>query len=335
MRCASSRHDPGAVRRPFHPDPGAVAHGRGGGITVFGTSARYLAAMEKSEFRPWSESTWDGAKIPGSTSSPPLPAASCERIYRTSRPMCRSPRSPVVRTSCPASARLSAAARVSRRDPMSRSGACVDLDASTLRGEPGELVCTAPFPSMPIGFERWRRPAVSCGLFRTLPGCVASRRPRPDHRARRPGDPQGRMRCSNPRGAHRHGRVVLGAGRHAGNHRTTRQRFGGDVFIVLSVQLAPAITLDESLPTHPRVASAAPRHRATFRPGLAAPDLPRTRSGKASELAVRASSKTSRCETARRSRIPNHSTTSAISPNFRHEYVEYHSGRIAARLSFR
>ena len=38
---------------PFHPDPGALWRlAEEERITVFGTSARYLAAMEKSEFRP-------------------------------------------------------------------------------------------------------------------------------------------------------------------------------------------------------------------------------------------------------------------------------------------
>jgi acetoacetyl-CoA synthetase len=67
------------------------------------------------------------------------------------------------------------------------------------------------------------------------------------------------------------------------------QRFGGDVRIVLFVQLAPGVTLDEVLKQRIRErirGATTPRHVPARI--LAAPDLPRTLSGKASELAVRA-----------------------------------------------
>jgi acetoacetyl-CoA synthetase len=67
------------------------------------------------------------------------------------------------------------------------------------------------------------------------------------------------------------------------------QRFAGDVRIVLFVQLAAGVVLDESLKRRIRErirGATTPRHVPARI--LAAPDLPRTLSGKASELAVRA-----------------------------------------------
>jgi acetoacetyl-CoA synthetase len=67
------------------------------------------------------------------------------------------------------------------------------------------------------------------------------------------------------------------------------QRFAGDVRIVLFVQLAPGISLDEPLKQRIRTrirGATTPRHVPARI--LAVPDLPRTLSGKASELAVRA-----------------------------------------------
>jgi acetoacetyl-CoA synthetase len=67
------------------------------------------------------------------------------------------------------------------------------------------------------------------------------------------------------------------------------QRFAGDVRIVLFVQLAPGCALDEALKKsiRERIRNATTARHVPARI-LAVPDLPRTLSGKASELAVRA-----------------------------------------------
>ncbi len=71
---------------PFHPDPGALWRmAEEEGITVFGTSARYLLAMEKSEFKPAAQVDLRALRTILSTGSP-LPAAAYEPIYRDIKP---------------------------------------------------------------------------------------------------------------------------------------------------------------------------------------------------------------------------------------------------------
>ena len=85
---------------------------------------------------------------------------------------------------------------------------CGTSGARPVVGEPGELVCVKPFPSMPVGFlERSRRQPLPRRLFRALPRRVDARRPRRADRARRPDHlrPLG-CRAQSRRRAHRHRR---------------------------------------------------------------------------------------------------------------------------------
>ncbi len=282
---------------PFHPDPGALWRmAEEEGITVFGTSARYLAAMEKSEFRPSERVDLSGLRAILSTGSP-LPAASYERIYRdikadvqvasisggTDIVSCFGLGCPLLPVYPGEIQCLGLGMRVEIFDEAGRP----------LRGEPGELVCTAPFPSMPIGF--WND-----GDGRLFHAAYFERYPDVWHH----GDlaliteHDGLVILGRSDAMLKPGGVRIGTGELysalAGMPEIIEplavgQRFGGDVRIVLFVQLAPAITLDESLKRRirERIRSATtPRHIPARI--LAAPDLPRTRSGKASELAVRA-----------------------------------------------
>ena len=66
------------------------------------------------------------------------------------------------------------------------------------------------------------------------------------------------------------------------------QHWAGDVRVVLFVVLRPGAVLDDELVAEIRAASARARRRATFpHASIAVADLPRTRSGKLTELAVR------------------------------------------------
>ena len=141
---------------PFHPDPGALWRmAEEEGITVFGTSARYLASMEKSEFRPAERVDLSALRAILSTGSP-LPAASYERIYRDIKEDVQiasiSGGTDIVSCfglGCPIlpvyPGELQCRGLGMRVD-------IFDEDGRSLRGEAGELVCTAPFPAMPIGF---------------------------------------------------------------------------------------------------------------------------------------------------------------------------------------
>jgi len=125
------------------------------GVTVFGTSARYLALSEKAGLEP--ARTHDLSRL--------------EAILSTGSPLAEHSYD-YVRRSVKASARLSSIsggtdilscfalgnpiAPVWRGELQTRGlGMAVDVfdeEGKPLRGAPGELVCTRPFPSMPVAF---------------------------------------------------------------------------------------------------------------------------------------------------------------------------------------
>ena len=168
-----------------------------------------------------------------------------------------------------------------------------DEAGQPLRGEAGELVCAAPFPAMPVGF--WNDPdgrKYHAAYFERYPNVWHHG----DHALITEHD--GLVILGRSDAMLKPGGVRIGTGELysalAGMPQIVEslavgQRFGGDVRIVLFVQLAPGISLDDSLKQliRERIRSATtPRHVPARI--LAAPDLPRTLSGKSSELAVRA-----------------------------------------------
>jgi acetoacetyl-CoA synthetase len=282
---------------PFHPDPGALwrmaAQER---ITVFGTSARYLASLEKTDFRPAARVDLSLLRAILSTGSP-LAAASYERIYADVKEDVQiasiTGGTDIVSCfglGCPLlpvyPGEIQCRGLGMRVDIFDEAG-------RPLRGEPGELVCTAPFPSMPIGF--WNDPDE-----RLFHAAYFERYPNVWHH----GDHalltghEGLVILGRSDAMLKPGGVRIGTGELysalAGMPEIIEalavgQRFDGDVRIVLFVQLAPDIAFDETLKRRirERIRSATtPRHVPARI--LAAPDLPRTLSGKASELAVRA-----------------------------------------------
>jgi acetoacetyl-CoA synthetase len=282
---------------PFHPGPGALWRmAEEEGITVFGTSARYLASMEKSEFRPAERVDLAQLRAILSTGSP-LPAASYERIYHDIKEDVQiasiSGGTDIVSCfglGCPL-------LPVYPGEIQCRGlGMAVDIfdeAGRPLRGEPGELVCTAPFPAMPIGFWNDRDGRLfHAAYFERYPNVWHHG----DHALITAHD--GLVILGRSDAMLKPGGVRIGTGELysalAGMPEIIEalavgQRFAGDVRIVLFVQLAPAVLLDESLKRRirERIRSATtPRHVPARI--LAAPDLPRTLNGKASELAVRA-----------------------------------------------
>jgi acetoacetyl-CoA synthetase len=282
---------------PFHPEPGALWRmAEAEGITVFGTSARYLASMEKGVFRPAEQVDLAALRAILSTGSP-LPAASYERIYRDIKTEVQvasiSGGTDIVSCfalGCPLlpvyPGEIQCRGLGMRVDIFDEAG-------RPLRGEPGELVCTAPFPAMPIGF--WNDPdgrLFHAAYFERYPNVWHHG----DHALITEHD--GLVILGRSDAMLKPGGVRIGTGELysalAGmpeiiESLAVGQRFGGDIRIVLFVQLAPAVRFDETLRQRirERIRSATtPRHVPARI--LAAPDLPRTLSGKASELAVRA-----------------------------------------------
>jgi len=141
---------------PLHPDPGVLWRlAERERINVFGTSAKYLSALEKSGYRPREHHALPALRTILSTGSPLAPS-SFDFVYTdvkqdlqlasiaggTDLISCFALGNPLL--------------PVHRGELQSRGlGMKVEIftpDGRSVRGQKGELVCTAPFPSMPVGF---------------------------------------------------------------------------------------------------------------------------------------------------------------------------------------
>jgi acetoacetyl-CoA synthetase len=268
-------------------------------ITVFGTSAKWLALAQKDDAHPVDTHDLSALKAILSTGSP-LAAHSYDFVYARVKPDVRlssiSGGTDIV--SCFALG--NPIGPVYRGELQTRGlGMRVEIfdDAgNALVGEPGELVCTAPFPSMPLAF--WNDPDGSqyrAAYFDRYPNTW------------RHGD----WAELTPRG----GMIIYGrsdatlnpAGVRIGTAEIYRQveqlpevveslvigqdvvtDTGTDVRVVLFVRLAEGLVLDETLKEKIRSqlrVNASPHH--VPRKIIQVADIPRTISGKISELAVR------------------------------------------------
>jgi acetoacetyl-CoA synthetase len=281
---------------PFHPDPGALwrmaAQER---INIFGTSAKFIAATEKSTFQPAREVDLSALRTILSTGSPLLPE-SYDFVYQhvkgdvllasisggTDIVSCFALGNPLL--------------PVYRGELQCRGlGMRVEVydeNGQPVRGERGELVCTAPFPSMPVGF--WNDPEgkkYHAAYFERFPNVWTH------------GD---YATLTEHDGLIIHGRsdaVLNPGGVRIGTAEiyavvenleevlealAVGQDWCGDVRVILFVRLKPGYTLDEALKKKIRDAIRAattPRHVPAK--VIAVPDIPRTLSGKITELAVR------------------------------------------------
>jgi len=128
-------------------------------ITVFGTSAKYIAAAEKAGLEPGRTHDLSALRAVLSTGSP-LAGPGFDCVYdKIKRDVCLSSISGGTDIiSCFALG--NPAGPVWRGELQVRGlGMAVDVfndDGQPVCGEPGELVCTRPFPSMPVSF--WNDP---------------------------------------------------------------------------------------------------------------------------------------------------------------------------------
>ena len=268
-------------------------------VTIFGTSARYLAACEKQDLKPRAEHDLSSLRTILSTGSP-LATHSYDYVYRD---VCNDVALSSISggtdiVSCFALGDPTGA--VYRGELQTRGlGMAVEIfDAegeSLPAGQPGELVCTKPFPSMPVAFWNDADGAkYHDAYFSTFPGVW------------RHGD---WAELTQHDGLVIHGRsdsTLNPGGVRIGTAEIYRQveqvpevvesvvveqRIDGPQHgsrVVLFVRLRDGDTLDEALCDNIRKTirqNASPHHV----PGVIAQvsDIPRTISGKISEAAVR------------------------------------------------
>ncbi|WP_448506857.1 acetoacetate--CoA ligase [Immundisolibacter sp.] len=265
-------------------------------VTVFGTSAKYLAAAEKAGLKPAQSHDLSALRTVLSTGSPLAPEG-FDYVYRDIKAdvllasisggtdicgcfIAGNPIGPVYRGQLQARA-LGMAVRV-----FDEAGRVLPA------GHKGELVCVKPFPSMPVGF--WNDPDGSryrAAYFEKFPGVWCH------------GD---YVELTARGGMIVHGRsdaVLNPGGVRIGTAELYREvercpdvleavavghEIDGDVEVVLFVRLAEGQTLDDALRQRLRAAiraNVSPRHVPAHI--LQVADIPRTISGKIAELAVR------------------------------------------------
>ena len=281
---------------PFHPGPEALWKLAGEErLSIFGTSAKYLSALEKRAFLPRGVADLESLRALLSTGSPLLPEG-FDYVYRAVKSDLQlasiSGGTDIV--SCFA---LGCPLRPVYRGEIQCRGLGMaveifDEQGRALRGERGELVCTAPFPSMPVAF--WNDPDGSkyrAAYFERFPGVWHHG----DYAAITAHDGvviYGRSDAVLNPGGVRIGTAEIYSAVEAlpqvAEALAVGQDWEGDVRVVLFVRLQPGTALDEELRRQIRETIRA-QTTARHVPAriIAVPDIPRTLSGKLTELAVR------------------------------------------------
>ena len=282
---------------PFHPDANRLFDLVDDcGVSLFGVSARFIDSVAKAGLRPSDTHDLSTLRTICSTGSP-LGHEGFESVYANwkSDVHLASISGGTDLCGCLVGGRPTGPVHAGQiQGPVLGMAMDVfDEDGSPLGpGGHGELVCTAPFPSMPIGF--WNDDSgdrYHAAYFERFPGTWHQ------------GD---FAEWTTEGGLIIHGRsdtTLNPGGVRIGTAEIYRQverlgevteslaigqRWEGDTRIVLFVVTADGIVLDDDLVALIRStirSGASPRHVPAV--VLAVPDLPRTRSGKLVELAVR------------------------------------------------
>ena len=281
---------------PFHPDGNALFdYARAESMTLFGTSAKYIDALAKSGLQPARTHDLKALRTITSTGSPLAPEG-FDYVYRHIKTNLH------LASISGGTDLISCFVLGNPIGPVWRGeiqapglGMAVDVyddDGRPVRGAPGELVCTGPFPSMPVGF--WNDPdgaRYHAAYFERFPGVWHH------------GD---YVACTEHGGFVIYGRsdaTLNPGGVRIGTAEIYRQveqidavlesivigqRWDSDTRVVLFVVLRPGAVLDDDLRgvIRQRIRmECSPRHVPARIVQVA--DIPRTRSGKITELAVR------------------------------------------------
>lgn len=281
---------------PFHPDPGVLWRlAQQERLTVFGTSAKYLSALEKNGYRPADSVDLTALRTLLSTGSPLLPE-SFDFVYGAIKADLHlasiSGGTDIVSCfalGCPT-------LPVHRGEIQCRGlGMAVEIfddDGKPVRGDRGELVCTAPFPSMPVAF--WNDPEGAryrAAYFERFPGVWHHG----DYAALT--EHGGIVIYGRSDAVLNPGGVRIGTAEIYSAVESLEQvveaiavgqDWRDDVRVVLFVHLQPGTELDE--PLRKKICTAIRAHttpRHVPAKIVAVADIPRTLSGKLTELAVR------------------------------------------------
>jgi len=281
---------------PFHPSGNILFdYAQAERCTFFGTSAKYIDACSKAGVAPISTHDLSALRTIASTGSPLVPESFDYVYHSIKQDVCLSsisggtdiiscfvlgnPIGPVWRGEIQARG-------------LGMKVEVWDEDGRSLRGEKGELVCTSPFPSMPVGFwndddgQRYR-----AAYFDKFPNvwCHGDYIELTEH--------DGIIVYGRSDATLNPGGVRIGT---AEIYRQVEQlpeieeslvidqEWQGDTRIVLFVRLRPGLALDEALIQKIKTrirANTTPRHVPAKVVQVA--DIPRTKSGKIVELAVR------------------------------------------------
>ncbi len=281
---------------PFHPSERALFdYADAEGMTIFGTSAKYIDAVKKSGLRPRETHRLSALRSMLSTGSP-LSAESFDFVYsgiKADMQLASISGGTDICGCFVGGNPLSPVWRGEIQGPM--LGMAVDVydeAGKPVRGEKGELVCVKPFPSMPVMF--WNDPdgaKYHNAYFARFPNiwCHGDFAEITAHGGM---IIHGRSDATLNPGGVRIGTAEI----YAQVERVPEvieamaigQDWDHDVRVVLFVRLRPGIVLDDALTAKIKKQirdGASPRHVPAKIVAVA--DIPRTKSGKITELAVR------------------------------------------------
>ncbi|MGB0681102.1 MAG: acetoacetate--CoA ligase [Magnetovibrionaceae bacterium] len=281
---------------PFYPDHNILFDlADAEGMTFFGTSAKYIDALAKAEARPMDSHSLSGLRTLASTGSP-LSPASFDYVYQAIKTDLQLA-SIAGGTDIVSCFVLGNPAGPVRRGEIQMRGLGMAVDVfdgegQPIRGQKGELVCTRAFPSQPVAFwddangARYRKAYFERFDNVWHHGDYVSLT-----------DTGGTIIYGRSDATLNPGGVRIGTAeiyRQVETLETIKealvvgQDWQDDVRVVLFVVLADDVVLDEALikTIKDRIRTGCtPRHVPAK--VLAVPDLPRTKSGKITELAVR------------------------------------------------
>ena len=285
---------------PFHPGPEALfqlAERRQ--VDVFGTSAKWLSAVEKSGYQPANYHDLSRVRTLLSTGSPLLPAQ-FDWVYsqlKADVQLCSISGGTDIVSCFALGNPLLPVWRGELQGPgLGMKVEILNEQGQPVREQPGELSCSLAFPSMPVGF--WNDPE-----GKRYHAAYFERFPQLDHPVWAQGD---RAEYTRHGGLIIYGRsdaTLNPGGVRIGTAEIYRQveqipevveslavgqQYDGDERVVLFVVLKGGLTLDDNLQQAIRKRlreHASPRHVPAVI--VQVPELPRTRSGKITELAVR------------------------------------------------